>query len=474
MFAAGLVLHAGCPPLVAHALLLYPARSLRRSDVVVLAVGYVLALVPLGVLPAIAFDPEVQGCALCPDNPLAMGAMPEVLTWSLNVGSVSLIGWALVVSALLGRRLRSATVAARRLLAPVLLPGLVYLGLVGAWFWNGLGPGFPATDPAGRLLWLLQAFALIAVAAGTAVVRITRWRTGAAVGRLVVEATQAGAGELREALAHLLKDPALAILFPLPDGRTVDVRGRSGEPGPGQVVTQLRHAGSVLAVVAHRPGVFDDPEVVGEFAFLSRLALYTERLQAEAMVQLADLRASRTRIVTIGDTERRRLERDLHDGVQQRLVTLALSIRLARMRTPAANGRLAAAEQHVRDALADLREVAHGLCPAVLRTDGLAAGMEALAENVPVRLTLSGLPARRFDRSVELAAYVVVAETVKRTACTRATISARDEGERLVIVVSTDGAGVEPTIDLEDRVGAVGGSLIADGGAVRAEFPCVS
>ena len=292
VFAMGLVLHAACPPLVAQALLAYPARAPTRSEDIVLAVGYALALVALGIIPAIAFDPDAQGCALCPGNPLAIRAMPDVATWSLNAGSLALIGWALAVVLLIGRRLRSATVAARRRLSPVMLAGLAYFGLAGAWFWNGLGPGFPDIDPAGRLLWLLQALALLAVAAGTVVVRITRWRTRAAVGRLVVEATQAGSGELREALAHLLKDPSLAILFPLADGRTVDVRGRPGEPGRGQVVTQLRHAGSVVAVVAHRHGVFGDPDLVGEFAFLSRLALYTERLQAEAMAQLDDLRAS--------------------------------------------------------------------------------------------------------------------------------------------------------------------------------------
>ncbi|HWM04562.1 MAG TPA: hypothetical protein VNP92_19670, partial [Actinophytocola sp.] len=215
VFAVGLVLHAACPPLLAHALFAYPARTPRRPEVVILAAGYVIALVPLGILPAIAFDPETQGCALCPGNPLAVRAMPDVLTWSLNAGSVSLIGWVLAVSVLLGRRLTSATVAARLRLSPVLLPGLVYVGLAGAWFWNGLGPGFPGTDPTGRLLWHLQALALLAVAAGTAVVRVRRWRTRTAVGRLVVEATQAGSGELREALAHLLKDPSLAILFPL-------------------------------------------------------------------------------------------------------------------------------------------------------------------------------------------------------------------------------------------------------------------
>jgi signal transduction histidine kinase len=475
IFTIGLVLHVGCPPLVAHALVGYPARIPRRHERVVLAAGYAVALVPLGVLPALVFAPAAQGCMVCPDNQLALRSMPEVLWWSQHSGTLLLIAWALAVLVLLGRRMLAATVAARRRLVPVLLPGMVYLGLVGVWFWHGLVPGFPGSDAIGRVLWLGQALALLGIAGGVVFERVQTWRVRTAVAQLVVDAAQMRSGGLREAFAVLLNEPSLNLLFPLADGRMVDARGRPAALGPDQVVTQLQHGGSVVAVLAHRGGLLDEPDLVRELTALARLALYTERLQAETQVRLDDLHASRARIVAIGDAERRRLERDLHDGVQQRLVTLALSIRLARMRASDAEGeRLAAAEREVQAALSDLRDVAHGLCPAVLDSDGLAAGLEALAEASPVRLTVTGLPARRFDRSVEQAAYVLVAETLKRTACTRATVRAADDGARMVIAIDTNGVDLATSTDLEDRVGAVHGSLKVDGAVVRAEFPCAS
>jgi signal transduction histidine kinase len=475
VFTIGLVLHAVCPPLVGHALVSYPARTPGRRERVVLAVGYAVALVPLGLLAAVALVPAAQGCMVCPDNQLALRSMPDVVWWSQNTGSLLLIGWALTVLVLLGARIRAATVAARRRLVPVLLPGMVYLGLVSAWFWHGLGPGFPGPDAVGRALWLGQAVALLGIAGGVALERVQTWRVRTTVARLVVDAAQMRSGGLRAALAALLKEPSLNLLFPLADGRTVDARGHPAAPEPGQVVTELRHGGSVVAVLAHRRGLLDEPDLVGELTALARLALYTERLQAETQVRLDDLHASRARIVSIGDAERRRLERDLHDGVQQRLVTLSLSIRLARLHASAAEERmLAAAEQEVRAALSDLRDVAHGLCPAVLDSDGLAAGLEALSEHSPVRLTVTGLSVRRFDRSVEQAAYVLVAETLKRTACTAATVRAADDGARMMIAIETDGVELAPTTDLEDRVGAVRGSLTVDGAVVRAEFPCAS
>ncbi|HEY7595292.1 MAG TPA: histidine kinase [Actinophytocola sp.] len=475
VFTIGLLLHAVCPPLVAHALAGYPARTPSRSERVVLAWGYAIAFVPMGLLPAVAFVPARQGCTVCPDNLLALRSAPDVVWWSLNIGSSLLIGWALTVLVLLGGRIRAATVAARRRLLPVLLPGVVYLGLVGAWFWHGLGPGFPGPDVVGRALWLGQASALLGVAGGVAFDRWQAWRVRTAVAQLVVDAARARPGGLREAFADMLNEPSLNLLFPLADGRTVDAHGRPAAPEPGQVVTGLRHDGSVVAVLAHRRGLLDEPDAVQELTTLARLALYTERLQAETQVKLDDLRASRARIVAIGDAERRRLERDLHDGVQQRLVTLALSIRLARLRaSPVDERMLAAAETQVQATLSDLREVAHGLCPAVLDSDGLAAGLEALAERSPVRLTVTGLPARRLDRSVEQAAYVLVAETLKRTACTEATVQAADDGARTTIAINTNGTDLAATTDLEDRVGAVHGSLTVQGATVRAEFPCAS
>jgi signal transduction histidine kinase len=471
LFVVGLVLHAVCPPLVAHAALSYPAR---RPDRVVLAVGYAVVLVPLGLLPALAYDPAAQGCTVCPANPVAVASLPEVVVSSQNTGSVLLIGWVAIVLVLLGLRVRTATVAARRRLAPVLAPAMLYLAVAGAWFWHGLGPGFPGPDPVGRVLWLAQAVALLGIAGGVVLDRVTAWRARVAVAQLVVDAAQVPPGGLREAFVALLKEPALNLLFPLPDGRTVDAHGRAAAPSAGQVVTELRHGDTVVAALAHRRGLLDDPELVRELTAMARLALATERLRAETQVRIEDLHASRARIVAIGDAERRRLERDLHDGLQQGLVTLTLSIRLARLRTPGDDDALAAAEREVHAALADLRDVAHGLCPAVLDSDGLPAGLAALAERSAARLTVTGLPTQRLDRSVEQAAYVLVAETLRRTACAAATVRAADDGTMMVLVIDTDGADLGPATDLEDRVGAVRGSLTIDGRAVRAEFPCVS
>jgi signal transduction histidine kinase len=311
--------------------------------------------------------------------------------------------------------------------------------------------------------------ALAGVAAGTAWERVRVWRARTAVARLVVDASRTSPGGLRDALAAMLGDPSLAVLFPLGDGRSVDAHGRPAEPGPGQAVTRLRQGGTEVALLAHRDGLLDDPGLADGITSLARLALHTERLRAETLVQLADLRASRARIVDVGDAERRRLERDLHDGVQQRLVALALSIRLARMRD-GSDERLARAEEEVRGALGELREIAHGLWPPILAEEGLAAGLEALAEGLPVRLRLDGLSGRRFDRSIESAAYLVVAETVKRSGCTEATVRMSDGGERLMIEMHAGGVGA--VTDLQDRVGAVNGSLRVDGSVLRAEFPC--
>ena len=153
--------------------------------------------------------------------------------------------------------------------------------------------------------------------------------------------------------------------------------------------------------------------------------LENERLQAETLSQLEDLHASRRRIVQAGDAARRRLGRDLHDGAQQRLVTLALALRLAAARLgpgldAAQAQRVNQAEAELRAALADLRELAQGIFPAMLAEEGLATAIEALAEAVPVPLAITALPGERFGASVEAAAYFVVAETVRQNAAARA------------------------------------------------------
>jgi signal transduction histidine kinase len=174
------------------------------------------------------------------------------------------------------------------------------------------------------------------------------------------------------------------------------------------------------------------------------------------------------RVVAAQDAERRRLERDLHDGAQQRLVTLALSLQLARRTTgePALDD----AVRHLQAALGELREVARGIHPAILEQGGLTAAVESLAEDDP-RLRLGELPAERLAAPVESAAYHVVAEVLRRSGGeVRATV--RRDAERLIVELepAPDGS----VVDLEDRVGALDGRLANGGTTLRVELPCAS
>jgi signal transduction histidine kinase len=309
-------------------------------------------------------------------------------------------------------------------------------------------------------------------------------RARSAVARLVVEvAGSPPPGGLRDALAGLLGDSSLKVLYELADGRLVDGRGRPSVTTAEQAVTRLIRRGETVALVTHRPGLLDDPQLAGEITGAARLALDHERLQAEAAAQLEDLRSSSARLVEAGDAERRRLERDLHDGAQQRLISLALSLRLTALRSEGESGsrqRLDEAEAQVKAALDDLREIAHGLYPNALADEGLAAALETLAEAHPIRITLGSLPGGRFDPPVESAAYFVVAETLNRSYQSRlATVHATQTNGRLVVDIETDAQPPLDLTDLEDRVGTLSGQLVVErlrtgGTRIHAEVPCAS
>jgi signal transduction histidine kinase len=298
-------------------------------------------------------------------------------------------------------------------------------------------------------------------------------------------------------LARSLGDPGLEVAYPLADpGRLVDATGTAVDPvkRDGRAATSLARQGQTVAVLFHRPGLLDDPAVVDEVAAAARLALDNERLQAEVLAQLEELRASRARIVTTGDAERRRLERDLHDGAQQRLVGLALALRLARARLgagadPDLKALLDRADERLSVAIGELRELAHGIYPAALTEEGLAAAVEALAEHTSTPITVIHMPQERFPGPVETAAYFVIAETTgymaTLAAATSVTLDVRHYGDRLVVEVTENGAGkpdreLEAMLtDLTDRIGALDGQLhvghIPGGGVtIRAEMPCGS
>ena len=186
-----------------------------------------------------------------------------------------------------------------------------------------------------------------------------------------------------------------------------------------------------MAIVVHDAALLEGPALEREIGSAARLAVENERLQAEVLAQLEDLRASRARIVETGDAERRRLERDLHDGAQQRLLALSYDLRLARAAAEAEGDRehatlLASAGDEAQAALGELRELAHGIYPAILAEAGLAPALATLADEAPLPVELGEVPPERYGAPVETAAYLTVAEAIADAAGRRATFVSVD------------------------------------------------
>jgi signal transduction histidine kinase len=470
LFTAGLVLAAACPPLVGHATLAHGRTRTRGGIVAVVLVGYVVSIGVVGLLSAALYDPANQGCLECPTNLVNVGGSSRAAEASTRVGLVLLAGWSALVIVLLAARLVRASAAGRRASGPVVMPAAIYLGAVAADAVHGVGRGFTSNDSTDRALWTVQAVALIALAVGVSWERIRSARMRAELARLVVE-LDAPAGGVRDALARALGEPRLTLAYRATAGGWLSADGRELALPP--TATLLGPDATAVAAVVEAPGAFADRELAAEIARAARPALEHERLQAEMRAQLAELRASRARIVEAADGERRRLERDLHDGAQQRIVALALDLRLARRQLarerPDLDAELGEAEGELRLAVAELRDVARGIHPPMLEDFGLAAALQALAEETP-RLALGDLPPDRFPAPVESAAYHLVAETLRCVPERQVTVSARHAGTTLVLdVCPPDG----PLIDAEDRIGALGGRLVRDGRAtLRAELPC--
>jgi signal transduction histidine kinase len=498
-FTFGLVVWALAPPVVAHAILVYPSgRPLPVLDRVAVLAAYAGAGLVLGLLPALVFDPRQQACGQCPANLLAVTSNPgavRVLTqWGVRLGLV----WPVALAAVAAWRFTRSSAAVRWMTAPVVLGGVVYLLLVWAGFAHSLPRGELGSDPFERALWLGQAIALGTIAFGVTWAWLRARRTRSALASLVVDLGHSPPpGGLRAALARTLGDPALEIAYPLAGpGRYVDARGIAVNPAArdGRTVTPLARGGTTVALLIHRTGLLDNPELVHEVVAAARIALDNERLQAVVRAQLEDLRASRARVVTVGDAERRRLERDLHDGAQQRLVSFALALRLARIRLgpdqdPDLICGMDQAGAEIGAAIEELRELAHGIYPAVLTDEGLAAAVEALCERAAVPVRVAAIPERRFPPPVEAAAYFLVAEACGKIAAaagaSSVSVEVKQEDSRLLVEVTEEGAGeAGPGLQsrftgLADRVGALDGRLRAEqlpgrGIAIHGEIPCGS
>ncbi|MEA2516326.1 MAG: hypothetical protein QOG16_164, partial [Actinomycetota bacterium] len=318
----------------------------------------------------------------------------------------------------------------------------------------------------------------------------------AKVSRLVVELGGGpGGGSVEEAVANTLGDPGAQVGFWLPVNEMyVSIEGHPLElpgEGSGRVATRLQRDGEPLAVIVHDATLLEDPGFVEAVGSAARLAVENERLQAEVRAQLEEVKASRARILAAGDMERRRIERNLHDGAQQRLVSLALALRMAGDRAgehtdPQLAELLQEAKDDLTAALEELRELSRGLHPGILSDGGLGAAIETLTERAVVPVLVE-VPEERFPEDVEVAAYFVVSEALanvaKHSGASRATVKIARTDAQVRVEVTDDGVGgADPRSGsglrgLDDRVAAIDGLLDIEsppgrGTSVVASLPC--
>jgi signal transduction histidine kinase len=484
-------------PLFGHLVLSYPTgRLATRLDRFFVSFAYVFAV--LAALPfLLLYDtraPHYRDLWMCPDCalPLTHVAWYDV-SGIRNVFDWLLLPLALIFLALLVRKLMRSSPGGRRIVLPLSLVAFFAAAEFAARIALNGTPDTSSTDT--TWFWI-NTLVGIAVPLSLGLGLLLGHGARSAVADLVVELERTPPGFVREALARTLGDPSLELALWLPDRESyVDSHGRTltlPPSTPERAVTVLGPADAPVAALLHDPVLLERRGLLEAAGAAARLALENERLQAELRAQLAELRASRARIVQAGDEERRRLERDLHDGAQQRLLGLGLALQLARGQLGAeANGAtelLIEAEDELRAALDELRELARGIHPAILTDQGLGAALRSLSERSLVPSTII-VPDKRLGESVEAAAYFLVSESLANCAkhanasSVRVSVTTSD-GNAVVDIADNGIGGADPTLGsglrgLFDRVQALDGSLCIEsppggGTRVHAEIPCGS
>ena len=472
-FTVGLVVTAIPTAILAHLVLAFPDGRLRSNwERLVVVAGYLNAAVIQVLMLMFMGIEQVSGCP-CPRNLLFLHDDTDVHLRLMNIERVTGIATAAAVALMLILRWRVASPALRRTLLPIVVTGGAATALVGATLVASALPyaGAPIKLQSAERL----ALGLVPIAYLVGLFRERMGRLG--VSDLIVELSRGvEPGRLRDAIARALRDPSLQLGFWIRDpDEYVDVEGQAVSviPGPDRAVTILERHGRRVAALVHDPALNEDPALLDAVSSAAGLALENERLLAELRARLDEVRDSRTRLVEASVTERRRLERNLHDGAQQRLVTLALHLRMAQetlQDDPQATGTiLAGAGEELKQALDELRELARGLHPAVLTDRGLAPALQSLANRSPFPVEVTGVPDVRLPEPTEAALYYVVAESLtnaaKHSGATEGRVELSTTTEKVVVDIRDNGSGGASMArgsglrGLADRIEALGGEF---------------
>ncbi len=479
------------PVVLLHLLLAFPGGLLvSRLDRVLVRLFYVV--VPLAALLPLVFGSPGLG---------DVSQYLPVFDVVARAAGFTYLAFLAIGSGLVIRRWFLGGRARRRSMSPLLWamgPYAVFLLLLYAalvlraliWhvssgdFWLVLldvSPLFLAGVPAGFLIGLLRS-GLDMSSVGDLVVKLS--------GGLAPE-------QLQPALAHALHDPSLEVAYWLPAQEWfADLEGRRIElptPDSEKAVSVLGDPAGPVAALVYDSSLVHEGQLVDTAAAAVRMALENARLQVQLRAQLDEVRQSRARLVEAADSERQRVERDLHDGAQQQLVTLLLSLQAtkteAMRHSDPETARLVDANiAELKKALDELRELARGIHPTILTQAGLVPAIRSLTERCPIPVEVKGdLGDARLAPPLETALYFVVAEAitnaVKHSKGRRMCVSLGRGASLAAIDISDDGVGGADLSlgsglrGLTDRVAAVGGRLEVKSGqpggtTIHAEVPC--
>ena len=459
--------------LLAYLMLAYPSGELRTNANRLLVAGTAIGIGLPRLIRFLATE-ELPPASGIP-NPWHLLHDPGILpsTQLLPFVADLVVLTALLVAVAL--RWQRASAPLRRTLSPVLLPttGLLVILLISTA--TVIVPVSPEVD---TFLEVAQLLARTVFPIGFLVGILRTSLARSAVADLVVDlGVSPTPARLREALANALGDQTLNVGYWSPTdagyrdaaGAPIEIPSSSVDGG----VTFLTRDGAPLAAIIHDPALLEDPGLVAAVSGALRMAVENERLQGEVEAQLDEVRASRARLANANDKERKRIERDLHDGAQQRLVALTLALRVARAKAgedidPELAASLDEASTEARAALAELRELARGIHPQILTAAGLGPAIESLAAKSPIDVHVDVEPGR-YDPAIEGAMYFAVSEALANVAkyarAEHATVRASWTDGSLAVEVADDGIGGADARrgsglkGLVDRLAALDGSL---------------
>jgi signal transduction histidine kinase len=490
-FAVGEVGYA----LIAHTALAYPSGRLTdRFERIFVELTYVIVLAfPLTIL--LVHGPSNQLRYFDPfsrESLLSVSAQPgaqNFLEDTYAIVGYGLLGGAFIALAL--RKLWRATPHARRMLTPLLV------GVIFAASWAVYNSVVEFVSPAPAFIvhnvfwWQFAALTALPLALFAGLIRSRL--SHANVSELVLQLERTPPRGIRDALAQALGDPTLELFFWLPErGQYADADGRRATIPSGdsdRAVTPLASDGEPLAALVHDPSLAEEPELMDAACAAARFAIENARLHAELQAQLVKVKESRARLVSAADEERRRIERDLHDGAQQRLVALALAMKSAQrgQKDPDVELLLESTAEELQVAVEELREIARGIHPGILTQGGLAVALDSLAARAPIPVSVDA-EVERLQPEVEAAGYFVASEALTNVAkhahASSAAVKASLLDGELVIEVRDDGIGGANADGgglrgLADRVEAQGGRLLVEsslgsGTRITGVIPCGS